>query len=82
MKGAFVNAEILVSIFCGDMMSIDNAIGEVVFSSIINSYSNDFPKTEWPRSDYNGIMIRQKNGALIFHDMDFFRTEYCPLKKM
>ena len=62
-----MNDRTLATIFCGDIISIDGIVGEVVFSAIANSYSPDFPKTNWDGSDYRGIMIRQENGALIFH---------------
>ena len=44
--------------------------GRVAFSSFSDSYSEKFPKADWPDEDYAGIMIEQDNGVLIFYPSD------------
>lgn len=77
-----MNEAALSSINCGDTVSIDDVVGEVVSSSITNSYSAEFPKADWDGPDNDGIMIRQDNGALIFHDTEFLKAKYCRLEKL
>lgn len=77
-----MNEAALSSIFCGDTVSINDVNGEVLFSSITQSYSAEFPKADWNSSDYNGIMIKQENGALVFHGTEFMKTEYCRIEKL
>lgn len=56
----------------GDFVLVDGLAGEVVFCSVSDSYAHDFPKSEWPPAEYRGLMIRQDNGALIFHEEYWF----------
>jgi hypothetical protein len=64
----------LAAVFEGNKVVIDGSIeGVVVFCSVSRSYSNDYPASSWPESDYDGIMIRQDNGALIFHETHIFK---------
>jgi hypothetical protein len=56
----------------GDLVSIDDLCGEVVFNAMSDSYGPEFPKTDWPSEQHQGIMIRQENGALIFHEAEWF----------
>jgi hypothetical protein len=57
----------------GDTVVVSGDIeGEVVFVSASSSYAPDFPMVEWPSEKYNGVMIRQITGALIFHPTDLF----------
>jgi hypothetical protein len=55
----------LQSIFSGDQFSIGDIVGEIVFSSISDSYAVDFPKSQWPQSDYKGIVMCMPNGTLV-----------------
>ena len=51
----------------GDVVIVNDDIeGKVMFCTPSNSYSDGFPSTEWPIDQYQGIMIEQNNGALIF----------------
>ncbi|MDO7558990.1 MAG: hypothetical protein MUR46_14415 [Loktanella sp.] len=70
------------SIFAGDKVSIDDIDGMIVFSSISDSYAEDFPKSEWPQTDYNGIMMRMTNGGLMFHDNDVLAHSNCQIKRL
>jgi hypothetical protein len=56
----------------GDLVNIDDLYGEVMFNAMSDSYGLEFPKTDWPSEQYQGIMIRQENGALIFHEAEWF----------
>ncbi len=51
----------------GQTFRIDGAlVGQVVFSSFSRSYALDFPQEKWPADQYDGVLIRQDDGALIF----------------
>ncbi len=51
----------------GDVVIVDGDIeGKVMFCKPNNSYSDEFTSTEWPIDQYQGIMIKQNNGGLIF----------------
>mgnify|MGYP003406840220 CR=1 FL=1 len=56
----------------GDLVSIDDLYVEVMFNAMSDSYGPEFPKTDWPFEHYPGIMIRQENRALIFHEAEWF----------
>ena len=56
----------------GGLVSIDDLYGEVMFNAMSDSYGPEFPKTDWPPERYQGIMIRQENGALVFHEAAWF----------
>lgn len=65
----------LEALRAGHRVSIENSIaGEVVFVARSSSYALDFPESEWPIEQYDGLMIRQDNGALIFHQSSLFDT--------
>ncbi len=61
----------------GDWVIIDfDLSGEIVFCSEADSYADDFPKSDWPPDTYSGLMIRQENGALIFHPLECFSGDH------
>ena len=63
----------LAEVRAGDGVTIDGNIGgEVVFVSVAASYATDYLAEDWPLEQYDGIMIRQSNGALIFHPRSLF----------
>ena len=63
----------LAEVRAGDGVTIDGNIdGEVVFVSVSASYAPDYSAEDWPLEQYDGIMIRQNNGALIFHPRSLF----------
>lgn len=76
-----MKTDILSKIKSGDSIAIDDLEGIVGFSSITGSYSVQFPKSNWAGPDYDGIMIEQENGALIFHDMEYLKTDYCRVER-
>lgn len=72
---------ILSAIRAGDRILIDDAIeGEVVFSTLSQSYALDHPETDWSGSEHDGIMIRQDNGALVFHSRDYLVSSPCRVR--
>ncbi|WP_394180164.1 hypothetical protein [Yoonia maritima] len=69
--GATVTADELTTIVAGDQVSIHDLNGKVLFSTISDSYTASFPKSNWGLPNYDGIMIEQDNGALVFHGTKF-----------
>lgn len=74
--------EVLSKIRSGDTIVIDDIEGVVVFSSISDTYSEKFPKPDWSGNNYDGIMIQQENGALIFHDTEYLQTDYSRIERL
>lgn len=67
--------EVLLQIRAGDRVIIDgNLEGDVLFNAFTNSYSAEYPISDWPLRQYNGIMIMQKNGSMLFHPISLFET--------
>lgn len=67
-----------LDIKAGDRILIDDAIeGIVVFSSLTDSYSVEYPKETRSSADNDGIMIVQENGARIFHDTEILESADC-----
>jgi len=67
-----------LDIKAGDKILIDEAIeGIVVFSSLTDSYSYEYPKEAYSGVDYDGIMIVQGNGARVFHDIETLESIDC-----
>ena len=61
----------------GDWVVIDYVLeGEIVFSSVTDSYANDFRKSEWPPNTYCGLMVREKSGALYFYPAESFTGDH------
>jgi len=58
----------------GDWVVVDGWLGEVVFCSLSDSYASDYSKSEWPLDEYQGIMIRQVGGALVFYELYWFEA--------
>jgi hypothetical protein len=58
----------------GDFVLLDGDLaGRVAFSSISQSYSIEYPQSEWVQTEgTDGIMIVQNNGARVFFDRSFF----------
>ena len=71
--------DMLSEVKAGDAVSINNIEGVVVFSSISNTFSSEFPKSKW--LGYNGVMIQQENGALVFHDTEYLQTHNCRIER-
>ena len=58
-------------------IEVDGLRGFVVFSSLSESYTEDFPEAEWPKSEYSGIMMRMSNGSLVFHETEILLRDDC-----
>ncbi len=67
----------------GDWIDVDDGLlGVVVFNTVRPEWSDEFPKADWPKREYDGIMMRQSNGALVFHGSEYFtdgrgRIQHC-----
>ncbi|MEM9238916.1 MAG: hypothetical protein AAGB07_02970 [Pseudomonadota bacterium] len=77
-----MKTDILSKIRAGDKVIIDGLEGVVVFSSITDTYSDEYPKSIWCGKENEGIMIEQENGARIFHDTEYLHTEYCRIERL
>jgi len=59
----------------GDVVIVNNDIeGKVVFCTPSNSYSDEYTSTDWPVDQYQGIMIKQNNGGLIFFPLSLIEN--------
>jgi len=66
-----------VSMPAGTDIEVDGLQGHVVFSSLSESYTTDFPEADWPKSEYSGIMMRMPNGSLVFHETEILLSDSC-----
>ena len=55
-------------------------IGTVVFNTVANEWSAEFSEADWPKERYDGLMIRQENGALVFFEDHWFTSGDVPIK--
>jgi hypothetical protein len=66
----------------GDRVLVeDNDLGTVVFSTISDRFSTNFPKEAWGHMK-PGVMIETDAGALIFFDSEYLKSEFCKIVKI
>ncbi len=75
--GLFVARLEDISMPAGTDIEVDGLRGHVVFSSLSASYTQEFPETDWPKSEYSGIMMRMSNGSLVFHETNILLSDDC-----
>lgn len=56
----------------GDWVVVDGFRSEVMFCSVSDTYASGFPKSDWPQEEYQGIMVREAEGGLIFYEARSF----------
>ncbi len=65
----------LPNVNSGDFVELQSGVaGWVKFCSWTSSYSEAFQPEDWPGVEYDGLMIEQENGALLFTEKDDFLT--------
>jgi hypothetical protein len=65
----------LETIRAGDRVVIDGWGGIVAFCSESGSYDADFPRSEWQKDEYSGVMVWHSGGALVLYPKDQFEGE-------
>ncbi len=56
----------------GDWVFVDGFRSEVMFCSVSDSYASGFKKSDWPPTEYQGVMVRDEDAGLIFYEARYF----------